>query len=142
MIALRRSTSASALSSLRACSMTSARSASTSSGRSASMSMEALNQPITVPSTSNLWRLRPASAMHAPPVQPLQKSTELRRRQAHHPVPDARPLEATLFELLGHEAQARSVPPDQLDPVAALRPEDIDHARKRITAILGSDQRR
>jgi hypothetical protein len=102
---------------------------------------EAVNQSEKAPSTGNLRRNRAASAMHPAPVQTLQQSAELRGRQTHHAVLDARPLEAAGLQLLGHQAQARAVPPDQLDPVAALRPEHVDHARIGIAAVLGADQR-
>ena len=80
--------------------------------------------------------------MDAAPVQTFQKSPELGGGKPHHTVLDPRPLEAALLELLGHEAQSRAVPPDQLDPVRALRSENVNHARERIAAILSADQRR
>lgn len=94
------------------------------------------------PVNGNLRCLWPASAMNAAPVQTLEKRAQLRRRQVHDAVLDAGPLEAARLELLDHQAQPRAVPPDQLDPVGALRPKDVDHAREWIAAIVCTDQRR
>jgi len=80
--------------------------------------------------------------MHVAPVQTLQQCAELGRGDAHHAVLNARPAKASLFQLLGHQAQAIAVPPDQLDPVPALGPEDVDHPRKGIAAVIGTDERR
>jgi hypothetical protein len=62
----------------------------------------------------------------APPVQPQQRR-QLRRRQTHHAV-DLRPAEDAVLQPLGEQAQTRSVPKDQFDPVRALG----DGARERI----------
>ena len=47
-----------------------------------------------------------------------------------------------MLEPLGHEAQACSIPPDELDPVGTLSAEHVDHAGVRLAAILGRHQRR
>jgi hypothetical protein len=49
--------------------------------------------------------------------------------------------ERALLQSLGHQAQARSVPPDQLDPIGTLGAEHIDHAGIWLAAILGRHQR-
>ena len=78
--------------------------------------------------------------MHSAPVQPFQQSAQLRRRQPHHAILNAGPLEASLFEPLGHQAQAGAVPPDQFYPVRPLRPEHINHPGKGLPAIIGGHQ--
>lgn len=104
------------------------------------MSMEAVNQDRKAPSTGNQRGNGTTSTMHPPLVQTFQKCAELGGRQPHHTVPNPRPLEASGLQLLGHQAQAGPVPPDQLDPIRTLRPEYVDHARIGISAVLGPDQ--
>jgi hypothetical protein len=71
--------------------------------------MEALNQRWKAPSTGNLRRYRSAPAVHAPPVETLEQSPELRGRQAHHAVLDAWPLEAALLELLVTQVEMQAL---------------------------------
>ena len=78
------------------------------------------------------WRRRLPCFMHKPPVEPLQQRRQLRRRQAHHTVLNLRPAEDSILEPLGEQAQTRSVPEHQLDPIRPLGPEHIDSSREGI----------
>src|SRR6185437_13432953 len=78
--------------------------------------------------------------MDPPPVQTFEQGGKLRRCQPHHATLNAGPLEPSLLELLGHETEARAVPPNKLDPVSPLGAKNIDHARKWIAAIAPTDQ--
>ena len=61
--------------------------------------------------------------MNAPPIQPFQQRRQLRSRQTHHAVFDLWPAEDAVIQPLGKQAQTRTIPEDQLDPVRTLGPE-------------------
>src|SRR4051794_34669416 len=63
--------------------------------------------------------------MHPLPIQPFQKSGELRCREPHHTVLEPGPAECPLFETLGHENHPGPVPKHALDPVGT--PHIIPH---------------
>ena len=85
---------------------------------------------------------RSGGVRHAPGASPDSRARRrMLRRQPHNTVLDTRPLEPAGLQPLGHQAHAGAIPPDELDPVTALRPEHVDHARIGITPILGADQR-
>src|SRR5262249_23848273 len=88
-----------------------------------------------------VWR-RHKPRPNAHPVQTLDQRRQLRRRQSHHAVLDARPAEFAALQPLGEQAQARAIPEDQLHSVGALGAEAEDHARERIGPQLLLHQRR
>ena len=71
-----------------------------------------------------------------------EQGRQLRRRQPHHPILQSGPGEGSLFERLGQEPQARSIPPDQLHPVGPLGAEDVHYARVGILEQMVLHQRR
>src|ERR1700729_2355693 len=72
-------------------------------------------------------RRRRSNPSHPYPIQPLQQSRELRRREPHHSIAQGRPAERALFQPLDRQNQARAVPEQQFHPIAAFGAEDIDH---------------
>src|SRR5215210_4481373 len=72
--------------------------------------------------------------VHPLPIQPFQQGGELGCGQPHDPVLELRPAELALFQPLGDENHARSIPEDQLDPVSAFGPEHVNRARERVGA--------
>jgi hypothetical protein len=56
---------------------------------------------------------------------PRQQAASRVRRQAHHTVLDLRSAEGPILEPLGEQAQARSIPEHQLDPIVPPRRSDV-----------------
>src|ERR1700750_2690554 len=79
--------------------------------------------------------------MDQPPVQAFEPRRQLRRRQAHHSVLDPWPTERSLLQALCEQAQTRSIPEDQLDPICPLGTEHIDRACERISVHVLAHQR-
>src|ERR1700730_11577222 len=71
-------------------------------------------------------------ALYARPLASFEQRRELHRRQLHHPVFDRRPAELRTLQPLRHQADASSVPPQQLHPVPPLGAEHVDRAAERI----------
>ena len=74
----------------------------------------------------------PLCGLNARPIQPVEQSGELNRRQLHHAVHDRRPAERSLLQLLPDQHQAAAVPDQYLQAVAALGAIDNDRTRERI----------
>src|SRR5215210_5981154 len=72
--------------------------------------------------------------VHPLPIQPFQQGGELGCGQPHDPVLELRPAELALFQPLGDENHARTIPEDQLDPVSSFGPEHVNRARERVGA--------
>src|SRR4051794_4895165 len=72
--------------------------------------------------------------VHPLPIQPFEQGGELGCGQPHDAVLDLGPAELALFQPLGNENHARSIPEDQLDPVSSFGPEHVNRARERIRA--------
>lgn len=68
----------------------------------------------------------------SPPVHGLQKQRKLRRCQHHTAIDQRRPDEAMTLETLGEKAQARTVPDQRLQIVAALAAEQENMPAVRI----------
>ena len=66
------------------------------------------------------FRRNHAPRVDAHPIQTLKQRRQLRRRQSHHAVLDARPAEFAALQPFGEQAQARAVPEDQFHSVGAL----------------------
>src|SRR3954453_11459905 len=62
----------------------------------------------------------PLCGLKSCPIQPIEQSGELNRRQLHHPVHDRWPAERTLLQLLPAQHQAAAVPNQYLQAVATL----------------------
>src|SRR3984957_6421982 len=80
----------------------------------------------------SLHGLRPrhSSCVHAAPIEAFEKRAQLRRRQTHHPVLYARPVELAVLQTLAQQAKARPIPEHELHPVGAFRAEAVDRARE------------
>jgi hypothetical protein len=78
-----------------------------------------------------LW-LREAHNVHAHPVDAFEKRAQLRRRQTHDAILNARPAELSFPETLGEQAQSRAVPEHQFHPVGSSGPKAEDRAGERI----------
>jgi hypothetical protein len=89
---------------------------------------------VTLSRLSGQSRPLPALGPDHPPVDPLEQGGELRRRQPDHPVRRLRPMEAAAFQLLVDQDEARLVPDEAFQLVAALRPEQVDRAAVGIVA--------
>src|SRR5579863_5645180 len=90
--------------------------------------VQSLQRSLCGPRTLHLAR------RNARPVEALHKRRQLRSRQPHHAVLDARPTKLAAFQTLRQKAEAGAVPPQELHPVGALGPEYIDSARERVSA--------
>src|ERR1700735_4336244 len=86
-------------------------------------------------------RRRRSNPSHPYPIQPLQQSRELRRREPHHSIAQRRPAERALFQPLDRQNQARAVPEQQFHPIAAFGAEDIDHPAVGVCAQRLPNQR-
>src|SRR5580698_7651140 len=73
----------------------------------------------------------PLCGLNTRPIEPVEQSSELDRRQPHHSVHDRRPAERTLLQLLPDQHKPAGIPDQYLHTVAALAPPDDDRARER-----------
>src|SRR3984957_4023780 len=80
--------------------------------------------------------------MHAGPIETFDQRGQLRRRQSNDAILDLRPAELAILEPLGEQANARSIPENQLHPIRSLGPENVDSARERIRPHVLAHQRR
>src|SRR4051812_20494454 len=80
--------------------------------------------------------------VHPLPIEPFEQGGEFGCGQPHHPVLDLGPAELALFQPLGHENHARSIPEDQLDPVGSFGPEHVNGTRERVRAHRLTHERR
>src|SRR5215213_3664670 len=80
--------------------------------------------------------------VHPFPIESFEQGGEFGCSQPHGPVLDLGPAELALFQPLGDENHARSIPEDKLDPVGSFGPEHIDRARERVCAHRLTHERR
>src|ERR1700677_335862 len=74
----------------------------------------------------------PLCGLNTRPIEPVEQSSELDRRQLHHPVHDRRPAERPLLQLLPDQHKPAGIPDQYLHTVASLAAPDDDHARERV----------
>src|SRR5277367_1536632 len=109
---------------------TSARNASMPAGRLCrSVRGESITQLIL---RGNRRLENPLCGLNTRPIEPVEQSSELDRRQLHHPVHDRRPAERTLLQLLPDQHKPAGIPHQYLHAVASLAAPDDDRARERV----------
>jgi hypothetical protein len=64
--------------------------------------------------------------MYTPPVNPLQKRSELGRAQLHHPITRVRPDEAPAVQAFIEKTHPVNVMPEQLHPITAAASKNIE----------------
>src|ERR1700735_4208532 len=72
--------------------------------------------------------------MNPRPVHPVDERHQLRRTQPDDPIFKPGPAKTVFIQTLGEQANSTAIPPDNLDPVLAFRPEHIKRAREWIGA--------
>src|SRR5580692_4678403 len=74
----------------------------------------------------------PLCGLNTRPIEPVEQSSELNRRQPHHPVHDRRPAERTLLQLLPNQHKPAGIPDQYLHAVASLAAPDDNRATERV----------